>query len=696
MKKPTWLILFISILILPVSIQGQTVNQVDPLYEEQWALKNIGFESTGLSQQKPTNKLIGNMIVTPKDTFSYEEMPFSATNFDVHLTSNLIRRLSIELANPQGGWMVEVRNSRDELLSSNTSTYKRIDLLLPRNAVTSPLAISIKKPEGVWTEPPIIKKLTGVNSTIIAVIDSGVTLDHEDFCDNILYSLGKDYREYMSLPIDRNGHGTHVTGIIAACNQNGIGLTGAIGGAEIDVIPLKVMGADGLTDDLITAEAVQKAIQLEVDVINISIAGVGIKDVFRKAIREALINGISVVAAAGNGNHSTENIFPASLPGVIAVASVTQYGKKVPRSNFGWEVDISAPGFEILSTYTAPNYTKLSGTSMATPFVTSVIANYKKLNSKLDFVQINRLLARNALDLAGKGYDIYTGAGLVQFSTDLDKLEKIDWLNLKPYQPIEDKTELVMGFSRELVGKSVIIFKDERVFKTVKIDEMIEDISINDAKFIVRDNSMVAVVVDAENHVLDSSMITVLNSKIARSSADFKDVAKSHWAYDEIFQAANANLVNGYPDGNFKPSDSISRRQSLMMLNRLFTSESPSSLTIPYIDVSLSTSGVLAILNGAEKGYIKGANGFFNPENKLSRSQMALVLARAMGLTNSKINTTYPFKDVPKNAEYFSAVQALTELDIITKQTYFRPSETITRAQFAAMLIRTQQILNNK
>lgn len=697
MKIRTWYILFISILILPVSIQGQTINPIDPLYEEQWALKNIGFDKAGLSQQKQANMLIGKKITTTKETFFFEEKPFAASSFNLHLTSNQIRRLSIELANLQGNWMVEVRNNRDKLLSKNTSTYKRIDLLLPKNADVSELVISLKKAEGEWNETPIIKKLTGVNSAIIAVIDSGVTLEHEDFCDNILYSLGEDYREGMSLPVDRNGHGTHVTGIIAACNQNGVGLTGAIGGAEIDVIPLKVLGADGLTDDFITAEAVQKAVQLEVDVINISIAGVTIDNVLRKAIRDALLLGIPIVTAAGNGNNATENIFPASLPGVIAVAGVNQYGKKVPRSNYGWEVDISAPGFEIVSTYTSPSYTKLSGTSMAAPYVTSVIANYKKINPQLDFVQINRLLARNALDLGGKGYDIYTGAGLVQFSNDLDRLEKIDWLNLKPDQPIEDKTELVLGFSRELVGKSVLIFKDERIFRTVEVDEMIEEISLNSAKFTVRDNPIIAVVVGAENRVLDSSMISVLNSKIGMSSGEYKDVVKSHWAYEEILQATAAKLVNGYPDNHFKPSDSISRRQSMMMLNRLFSKPIPSSLAIPFKDVTLSTSGVLAILNGANKGYIKGENGFFHPEKKLSRSQMALILARTLEITNnSQVKTTYAFKDVPKNVEYYAAVQALTELGIITKQSYFRPNETITRAQFAAMLIRTQQILNNK
>jgi hypothetical protein len=450
-----------------------------------------------------------------------------------------------------------------------------------------------------------------------------------------------------------------------------------------------------LTDDLILAEAVQKAIQLEVDVINISIAGVTIKDDFRKAIQDALLLGIPVVAAAGNGGHSTENIYPASLPGVITVAGVTQYGKKTSRSNYGWEVDVSAPGYEILSTYTTPSYKKLSGTSMAAPYVTSVIAHYKTLNPQLDFVQINRLLARNTLDLGVKGFDIYTGAGLVQFSKDLSQLEKIDWLNLKPNQPIENKAELIVGFSHELVGKSVLIFKDDKMLKSMKVTKMIEEISLKDTPFMTRDNVLAAVVVDDKKQVLDHSDLSVTNSKMPIHTGEFKDVPESHWAYEEISQATTAKLVNGYPNGNFKPSDPISRRQSMMMINRLFSSEYPNSLAIPFKDVTLSTSGILAILAGAEKGYMKGNNGFIHPEQKLTRSQMALIVARVLAQKEiSSLNRNFTFKDVPHNAEYYSAVQALTALGIITKQSYFRPNETITRAQFAAMLIRTQQAMN--
>lgn len=697
MKNRLLLILMIIILLFPNSIQAETtIDSVDPLYGEQWALKNIGFESAGLSEPTADNKLLGKEITSTHGVFHYEEKPFFAENFLLKLDSTKIRRLSVELANPQGNWTLEARNNLGVLLAKNSSSYRQIDLLLPKGVAVSELSISLKKINSEWSEPPVIKKLIGAQSSIIAVIDSGA-IEHEDFCDNILYSLGADYREGMELPIDTNGHGTHVTGIIAACEQNGVGITGAIGGAEIDVIPLKVLGANGLTDDFALAKAVQTAIKYEVDVINISIAGKGITEVFEKEIRKALSLGIPVVAAAGNGNESTENVYPANIPGVITVAGVNQYNKKVPRSNFGWEVDISAPGFEILSSYLSPSYMKITGTSMATPYVSSVIAYYKQINPELDFIQIRSLLAKHALDLGGKGYDIYTGAGLVQFSRSMDGLRNIEWLNLKENQPVENKSSLVLGFSRELIGKTVVVFKDERLFKTVDVDEMLEEVSLNETKFTLHDNQLEAVVVDTGNQVLDHTMISVVNSNVKVNTGEFIDVPQNHWAFEEISAATQSKLVNGYPNGSFKPSENISRRQSMMMLNRLFAGQQPTSLSIPFKDVTLTTSGILAILTGSEYGYIKGTNGYFYPEKKLTRGQMALILARALELPdNTSINHPYPFKDVPQKAEYYKAVQTLSNLGIITKQPYYRPNETINRAQFAAMLIRTQQALNKK
>jgi hypothetical protein len=688
------LVLIIIILLFPISIQAQEKNLTDPLFSEQWPLQQIGFEALGLSDIKTNNQVLGKKITTSQDEFFYAELPFAASHFNLHLGTDQIRRLSIEIANTHGSWTVVVKNNHEEILTKNTSTHKRIDLLLPRGSDISALSISLTSEDGVWHETPLIQKITGVNSSIVAVIDSGV-IEHEDFCDNILYSLGADYREGMDLPIDTNGHGTHVTGIIAACNQNGIGLTGATGGAQIDVIPLKVLGKDGLTDDFALVEAIQMSMKYDVDVINISIAGKGITDLFAEAVRNALLMGIPVVAAAGNGNESTERIYPANLPGVITVASVTEYGKKVERSNFGWEVDISAPGYEILSTYTSPSYHKLSGTSMAAPFVTSIIAYYKKLNPDLDFVQIKRLLARNAIDLGAKGYDIYTGAGLVQFSNSLNNLEKIDWLNLKNGQPIENKSEFVIGFSRELVGNTLVVFKDERIFLQKKIEKMIEEVSIKDTEFSLHDNTIMAAVIDNDNRILDSSMISVTNGMVPYSFGEFKDVKKTHWAYQEIYLAAKAGLVKGYSDGSFKPSESISRRQSLMMLNRLFEHVHPTSLESPYKDVTLSTSGVMAILSGTERGYIQGASGYFYPENKLTRGQMALIVARAFNLMeNTSVDSNYPFQDVSPDKEYYRAIQFLTEKGIVTKQAYFHPNDPITRAQFTAMLVRIRTLMN--
>ncbi|WP_442596392.1 S8 family peptidase [Neobacillus sp. D3-1R] len=668
------------------------IGKDDPYYPEQWALKKIAYDGSGLANQSSLNQLIGKTITMGNDSFLYEEKPFSGTHFIINLESEHIRRLSVELANPQGNWKVEVRDKQNQLITQNTSLYKKIDLLLPKNLPDTSLSISLIKTEG-WSENPIIKKLTGVYSAIVAVIDSGV-IEHEDFCDNILYSLGKDFREGMSQPIDTNGHGTHVTGIIAACSQNGIGISGAIGGALVDVIPLKALNKDGLTDDYTLSRAVQEAIDYDVDVINLSIAGKGTTEFFEDTVMEALQKGIAVVAAAGNGNEDTSDVYPAKFPGVITVAGIDQNNGKVKRSNFGWEVDISAPGINILSTYLSPSYKELTGTSMAAPYVTSAVAYYKSLHPDLDFIQIRRMLANSALDIGAKGYDIYTGAGLLQLSNSMEEKEQMDWLNLKDGQPIDDKQQIVIGFSETLLGSTLLVFKDEKFLLTKKVEKMIETIYINPELFTQHDTPLTAVVVNDKNQILDMSSLSVVNTKSVIKTGAFTDIPNDFWAYKEITKAYQEKLINGYSDGTFKPSENIGRRHTMMMLSRLFPEKLPVSMNIPFQDVSFTTPGILPILIGSENGMIKGTNGHFNPEKKITRSQVALILARALGIDEGSVTNRYPFKDIPKDAEYEQAVQQLAAKGIISKQEYFHPNALITRAQFAAMLTRTMEFMN--
>jgi subtilisin family serine protease len=699
MKRWKTLLILVTLLFLPISIQAQSNIVVDPLYQEQWPLSLLGFEKTGLAKIRTENQLVGKKIITMADEFFYQENQIlNADVFQIELGQTTIRRLSVELINQEESWSVFIKDTSGRLIATNTSDYKRVDVLLPKSFKGEILEVSLIPEDGMWSKQPVIKRLTGTQSTIIAVVDSGVA-EHEDFCDNILYSLGADFIEGMSLPIDTNGHGTHVAGIIAACPQNGLGMMGAIGGMAADIIPLKVVNSQGLTDDDAIALAVDRAVMLGADVINISIAGKGTTPVLEKSVRNALLKNIPVVAAAGNGNGATENTYPANLPGVITVAGVNHLGKKMPRSNSGWEVDVSAPGEEIISTYIGPSYYPLSGTSMATPFVTSIVAYYKNRNPQLNFIEIRRLLVDAAVDIAGKGYDIYTGAGLVQFPTSdntVTKGETIEWLNLKNGQSIETKKSLVIGFSDELIGKQIFVFNNDRLYDYFDVSRIIEEFPIESKDFVKSDNSLLAVVVDRDNVVLADAKLAVANSAAitAGSQGTFNDVPADFWAFKEISAASQVGLVNGYPDGSFRPSESISRRQSMMLLDRLFGSRTPNSLKEPFKDITLSTPGVLAILNGVDQGYVKGSNGYFRPEDKLTRGQLALILARALKLVDSNgssvVKESHTFKDVQQNAEYYGAVSALASTGIITKQTHYHPNQTITRAQFTTMLQRVK------
>lgn len=256
--------------------------------------------------------------------------------------------------------------------------------------------------------------------TVVAVIDTGVDYDHPDLKDNIYQNTvecengeipfkpevslddnkfpgdckGWDFTGRGELgsnrPTDYVGHGTHIAGIISAVRNNNIGISGVSN--KIKILPIKVLSntkeeahARGTSDRL--AEAILYATQMKVDVINLSL-GWPIsfdKDHLRNAVLEALRANITVVAAAGNNDHS-EPIFPCAYEGVICVGSIDPDSKLSDFTNFGGHVDVLAPGNNILSTYPTANtplffdlegYELKSGTSQSAPFVSALAAVLK-------------------------------------------------------------------------------------------------------------------------------------------------------------------------------------------------------------------------------------------------------------------------------------------------------------------------------
>ncbi|MCC7304432.1 S8 family serine peptidase [bacterium] len=213
-------------------------------------------------------------------------------------------------------------------------------------------------------------------SVVVAVIDTGVQLNHPDLVDAI-QSGGYDYVDDDAVPEDDNGHGTHVAGIIAATN-NSIGVVGVAPGAKI--LPMRVCSTNGGTtscSSIAIADAIQDSISAGVDIINLSLGG-SANELIQSAINDATEAGIIVVAAAGNGN-SGGCLYPAAYENVVCVGAVTEEDARAPFSNYGIGLDVVAPGVEIESLGLSSTYTTLSGTSMATAYYSGAATLVKSM-----------------------------------------------------------------------------------------------------------------------------------------------------------------------------------------------------------------------------------------------------------------------------------------------------------------------------
>ncbi|MEK1833409.1 S8 family peptidase [Priestia megaterium] len=208
------------------------------------------------------------------------------------------------------------------------------------------------------------------NSSIkIAIIDTGVQLNHPDLASKLL--LGYNFADGNTNPSDGNGHGTHVAGIAAAVTNNSTGIAGMAPLASI----LPVRALDNAGNGLLTniANAIVYAADQGAQVINLSLGAPKGAVTLENAINYAWNKGAVIVAAAGNDGANVIT-YPAYYDNVIAVASTDSNDQKSSFSNYGIWVEVAAPGSNILSTYTGSYYAYLSGTSMACPHVAGLAA----------------------------------------------------------------------------------------------------------------------------------------------------------------------------------------------------------------------------------------------------------------------------------------------------------------------------------
>lgn len=228
--------------------------------------------------------------------------------------------------------------------------------------------------------------------------------------------VGWNFVNNTNNPIDDNGHGTHVSGIVGATGNNGVGVTGV--NWQVQIMPLKILNSAGNGTDTAATAALRYSTAMGAKVSNNSYGGAGaIGTTFDNAIAAAAAAGSVFVAAAGNYSTNTD-ITPFSpsgstQPNVITVASIDSDSSLSWFSNYGaTTIDIAAPGGNIFSTLPGNNYGYMSGTSMASPFVAGAAALLAAAHSDWTYSQIvNQILstARPLASLAGK---VVTGGEL--------------------------------------------------------------------------------------------------------------------------------------------------------------------------------------------------------------------------------------------------------------------------------------------
>lgn len=257
----------------------------------------------------------------------------------------------------------------------------------------------------------------------IAVVDTGVDLNHPDLKDNLVpgYNAILDSTDPQDIQ-DRNGHGTHVAGI-AAAEMNGVGIVGVAYKAKI--MPIKAMNKEGEGADTDIANGIEWAANHGAQIINLSLGANGQTDVLKAAIDYAQAKGCLIIAAAGNhkpgnnpGSGSNSGVaYPAADPGVVAVSAIAENGNIANFSDTGPQIALAAPGVDILSDYWQPGtgstYAWLDGTSMASPFVAGAAALIWSEHPDWSAGQVRVALENGAMNPSDPARDSSYGFGIV-------------------------------------------------------------------------------------------------------------------------------------------------------------------------------------------------------------------------------------------------------------------------------------------
>ncbi|KUP31693.1 S8 family peptidase [Bacillus halotolerans] len=300
-----------------------------------------------------------------------------------------------------------------------------------------------------WNLEPIQVKqawkegLTGKNVKI-AVIDSGIS-PHDD----LSISGGYSAVSYTSSYKDDNGHGTHVAGIIGA-KHNGYGIDGIA--PEAQIYAVKALDQNGSGDLQGLLKGIDWSIANGMDIVNMSLGTSSDSQILHDAMDKSYEKGVLLVAASGNEGNGKPVNYPAAYSSVVAVSATDQHNQLAAFSTTGNQVEFSAPGTDITSTYLHQYYATGSGTSQATPHAAAMFALLKQRDPGNTNVQLRALMQKNIVDLGITGRDQQFGYGLIRY-----KAQQADKAYAAAEQAVkkaeQTKTQADIDKAKKLVSK---------------------------------------------------------------------------------------------------------------------------------------------------------------------------------------------------------------------------------------------------
>jgi len=372
------------------------------------------------------------------------------------------------------------------------------------------------------------------SGVIIAVIDTGIQLNHPDLVSNIV--SGYDFTNGDTVADDDNGHGTHVAGIASAMS-NGVGTIGA--GHSARLMPVKVLNASGYGYLSDVAKGIYFAADNGARVINMSLGSSYDSDILRNAVLYASRKGVLLVAAAGN-DYGSPCSYPAAYSSVVCVVATDSNNRLASFSNVGGE--LAAPGVSNYSTYKGSTYKYLSGTSMASPHVAGAAAVIMSACTDCTTTEVRDILRNNSVDLGEVGQDIIFGYGLVDLVSSINEIteeeivdEPIEEDDLEDNVPIDDELDTEEE-EIEYVNQNILIVEPSLTRNRRYLHETEEDIVIKFALDPVSDHSSLELI----TILLDNKKVYTTNEQSGEYIIKLEDLTNTQYSVK-----VQAKFLNG-------------------------------------------------------------------------------------------------------------------------------------------------------